>query len=187
MKISTADYDVHNVMEDVAQQAIERVLGEDSSACSCQMCRDDMQSYMLNQLQPHYYPGQPGQDFKIPELEKLEGDLFNRVMVECYKSVQKVKKSPRHDHTRSPVHNYAANMVISALQDILTREKLQLGRLELSELMALVLNDLKPKYTTTPKGDVFIRTAEMDPAFLARLYTSIYNALKELRVLQSHA
>lgn len=185
MKISSNDYAVHNYLEDIADQAIGQVLSEESTACSCHLCRDDIKSYMLNQLKPHYYAITPEEEIRKPVLEKLETKLFNQVMVECYTAVLKVKQKPRHNHTRSAVQNSTERMAIWALRDILSSEHIHLDRTELSKLVAIILNDLKPQYTTTLKGDVFCRTLEMDSAYIAKVYTSIYNALKELQVLQT--
>lgn len=185
MKISSNDYAIHNHMEDIAEQAIEQLLSEDNTACSCPLCRDDMKSFMLNHLEPNYYAIIPEEAKKHPVLEKVETRIFNQVMIECYTAMLKVKQKPRHDHTRSIVQNSTERMAIFALQDILSREHIQLERTELSRLVAIILNDLKPQYTTTHKGDVFCRTVEMDSAYLAMVYTSIYNALKKLQVLQT--
>ncbi|NMB02192.1 MAG: late competence development ComFB family protein [Firmicutes bacterium] len=186
MKKSSNDYEIYNIMEHVADQAIERVLAEDSLACSCQLCRDDAKSCMLNNLPPLYSPVIAGEKLRKPELEELDTPLFNKVMVECFKAVMKVKNSPRHENHRSGVQNSTESIVIHALRDVLTREKIHLDRDELSMVVANVLNDLKPQYTTTRKGDVFCRTAEMDAGYLAKVYTSIYNALKELHPIESH-
>lgn len=184
-KLRPEDYVIHNAMEDVADQAIQRILTEEPTACGCPLCRSDMKSLMLNRLNPLYYPilqdGMPQRSFT---LERLETELFNRVMIECYSAVMKTKAHPRHDQNRSMLQNSTESIVLHAVQEILAQEKITLGRDDLSRLMAGALNGLKPHYTTTPKGDVFSRTVEVDTAYLAKVYASIYNTLKDIRSKQ---
>lgn len=182
MKIGPEDYDIRNAMEDVADQAIMQVLSEERLACGCDLCLDDMRSHMLNKLHHLYYPIIPGDAEETPViLDRLETDIFNRVMIECYKAVMKVKENPRHDYTRSTLRNTTESMVRFALREVLAQEKLVLSRDDLSRLMAGALNGLKPAYITTPRGDAFSRTVEMDASYLANVYTKIYNALEEIR------
>lgn len=47
--------------------------------------------------------------------------------------------------------------------------------------MAAVLSDLRPRYTTTHKGSAFSRTIQIDPDYLARIYSSIYAAFNKLK------
>ena len=180
MRIRPEDYAIYNAMEDVADQAIEKVLSEDRSVCDCPMCRNDIKAQMLNRMQHLYHPvhgGEPVTD----ELEDLETSLFNRVMLECYKALVLVKESPRHDHDRADLSNTTEGILRVAVSEILSNQKLILDRDSLSQLMASALNGLKPSYTTTSKGDAFGRVAEMDPSYIAQIYAEIFHALEGLK------
>lgn len=179
MKISTESYAVLNLMEHVAEQVMEHVLAEDEGACRCPKCRDDLKSQMLNHLEPMYVPAADGEQPQTAmEIGDLEEQVFNKAMYECLRAAKKIKENPRHDWERSPLHNSTETMVLPALRDVLTREGLELSFEELSTIMADILNSLKPHYVTTPKGDVFTRTLELDPGAVAKVYARVYNALQ---------
>ena len=181
MRIRPEDYAIHNAMEDVVEQAVEKVLEEDKRACSCSMCQDDIKAQMLNRLQHRYHPLLTGQP-KPPglELEDLETGLFNKVMLECYKALQLVKVSPRHEHDRVELTNTTEAILGFAVSEILSNQKLFFERDDLSQLMAESLNGLEPAYKTKHKGDAFSRVAEMDPTYIAYVYSAIFHALKVL-------
>lgn len=180
--IGSEDYGIHNDMKDVVGLAIFRVLSEDKSACRCPQCQSDMQCLILNRLTPQYRPVDQGNlESKEIRLEDLERDLFNQIMVESYRALHIVKNEPRHHVNRTFLHNSLEEVVLVALHDILRQEKRQLDYTSLSKVMAYVLNNLQPRYTTTNKGHVFSRTVEIDPGYLAKIYANIYNALGELQ------
>lgn len=188
MKIDASDYSIYNRMEDVANQAVTRVLAEETAGCSCEMCREDMQSYLLNQLPPRYVPVLPGEPFPPLHVDRLDGDLFRKVVIESYKAALLVRRNPRHDHERAPKQNYTERLARKALGEILAQEGLEdLNSSILSRLMAEVLNELPPRYTTSAKGDAFARTDELDWGSLAKVYTAIINALKKLELIPSHS
>lgn len=181
MRIRPEDYAIHNAMEEVADQAIDKVLSEDKSACDCSMCRDDIKAQMLNRVQHRYYPilkGEPQPPAVV--LEEMEAALFNKVMLECYKALQLVKLKPRHEHDRAELTNTAEGLLAVGVSEILSNQKLFLDRDSLSQLMAEALNGMEPSYTTTYKGDAFSRVAEMDPAYIAHVYSEIFHALEIL-------
>lgn len=183
MKLTKDDYAIYNILEEVVEQAVGEVLSEDNSACKCPYCRDDIKCFVLNRLKPQYEPVISTIPEKRPiHLDRLESSLFHRIMIESYKALAKVKAQHRHDVNRSSLHNTTEDLALLAFRDIYKQEKLSLGREELSQVMATTLNGLTAQYSTTVKGDVFSRTLEVDPSYLAKLYSSIYNALKELPV-----
>jgi len=181
MRIRVEDYAIHNAMEDVAEQAVNRVLSEDPIACDCSACRDDVKSQVLNKVAPRYHPVISGEWRRQLILEHLDTSLFNQVMVECYKALCRVKEYPRHEQERSTLHNTTEDLLRFAASEILSNQKVHLDRQDLSRLMATALNGLKPAYTTTHKGDVFVRASEVDPAYLAQVYSEIFQALDVVR------
>lgn len=185
MKLSTDDYKIYNKMEDVVAQAVQQVLSEDKDACGCPVCRADMQAMILNQLTPQYCPVlETGFKNEKLRLESLGLELFNKVVAESYRAIAKTKAEPRHDETRTFLHNSIEEIILCALQDILRQETRKLDYEELSRVMAKVLNDITPRYTTTHKGDVFSRTVEIDASYLAKVYSIIYSALAKVRSAQ---
>jgi hypothetical protein len=186
MKITQDDYSIHNRMEGVAAEAVYRLLAENSNVCGCAMCREDMTAYLLNQIPAVYVPILADQAQNEPlVLEQLENQLFRKVIVEAYRAVHVVRSNPRHEHDRAAMQNCTELMVLSPLNDILNKEGLQLGRDELSQIMAGVLNMLEPHYTTSNKGHAYVRTAELDSGEWAKFYCSIYDVLKRLAILPS--
>jgi hypothetical protein len=182
MRIRLEDYAIHNAMEDMADQAIEQVLSEDRTACDCPDCRDDVKSQILNKVPPFYHPlisGEPRRQSIM--LEDLATDLFNKIMVECYKALIRVKENPRHSDDRSELHNTTERILRLAVGEVLSNQKVHLDRDDLSRLMSGALNGLKPAYTTTHKGDAFTRASEIDTAYLAQVYSEIFKALDGLK------
>ena len=186
MKISPRDYSIYNRMEDVAQHAVAEILEEDNSGCRCSMCREDMRSFLLNQLPPMYVPILPGEVRQPLVVDDLDPATVSKVVVESHRAVDLVRANPRHEHERAPMGNCTVKMVLGAVGEVLTREGLELGREALSRLMAETLNELPPCYTTSNKGDAYARTAELDFGSLAKIYSAIYGALKRLQMIPDH-
>lgn len=181
MKLSSEDYAIYNQMEDLADLAIWQVITEDSGACGCAFCRSDMKCLILNRLKADYKPIAALKDSRaIHSLQDLEEELFNQIMVETHRALALVKQEPRHEDERSRLHNQMEDLVVFAMREVLSHQDKELSFAQLSEIMALVLNDLKPRYTTTNKGRAFSRTIEIDPDYLARIYSSIYAAFSQL-------
>ncbi len=182
MMVSSKDYAVHNQMEDLADAAIQQVISEAVGVCGCTFCRSDMKCLILNRLKPAYKPiVEPDGDSALYRLEDLERDLFDQIMVETHRALALVKAEPRHEEKRSPLHNELEEFVVIALREVLSHQERTLTFAELSKVMASVLNDLRPRYTTTHKGSAFSRTVQIDPDYLARIYSAIYAAFNKLK------
>lgn len=183
MRIKPGDYAIHNAMEEIADKAIQQVLSEDRTACDCPLCREDIKSQMLNQVQPLYHPIIPDEPSPEPvPLDRLGTELFNKVMVECYKALIRVKENNRHTGERAELHNAAEDLLRYAVSEVLSAKEQSLDRDDLSRVMATAINGLKPSYTTTNRGDAFIRACGIDPAYLAKVYSQIFKALEELSI-----
>lgn len=180
VKINQSDYSICNRMESVAAEAISQVLLDEVDGCRCPLCQEDMQCYLLNQLEPLYVPVLSEGIGKEMSLQDLAPDLRRRVVSEAYRAVIVVWGSVRHGGERAILHNYTERVVLEALGEALAQEKLDLGREELSMLMADIMNDLPPRYTTSHKGDAFVRTDELVPTSFARVYSAIYHSLHRL-------
>lgn len=181
MTLSSKDYAIHNQMEDLADLAIQQVISEDPDACGCPFCRSDMKCLILNRLQPAYQPVAELDRGRLARLEDLERELFDQIMVETHRALALVKSGPRHQGKRSPLHNELEEFVVIALREVLNHQEQTLTFAQLSRVMAAVLSDLRPRYTTTYKGSAFPRTIQIDPDYLARIYSSIYAAFNKLK------
>ena len=142
VKINQSDYSICNRMESVAAEAISQVLLDEVDGCRCPLCQEDMQCYLLNQLEPLYVPVLSEDIGKEMSLQDLAPDLRRRVVSEAYRAVIVVWGSVRHGGERAILHNYTERVVLEALGEALAQEKLDLGREELSMLMADIMNDL---------------------------------------------
>ncbi|HHY10022.1 MAG TPA: late competence development ComFB family protein [Firmicutes bacterium] len=183
MKLGFSSYSVHNNREELAKLAIHRVLSEEKEACSCPLCTNDMLALVLNSLKADYIPTSEAEAKKeTPRLETLPRDLFNKLMVEAYRAMAVVKENPRHEGERSPLRNGVAEILLLALEEILPRHDPAWREFDnLSQIMALALNELPPQYSTTYKGRVYSRLAEIDAGYLARVYAVVYNAINKLK------
>lgn len=182
MKLGSEDYAIHNQMEDLADLAIQQAISEDPSACGCSFCRSDVKCLILNRLEPAYKPvAELEKDCITHRLEDLERELFNQIMAETHRALALVNDEPRHGEQRFRLHNELEDSVVLALREVLTHQPIDLSFAQLSEVMASVLNDLRPRYSTTHKGSAFSRTVEIDPDYLARIYSSIYAAFNKLK------
>lgn len=94
MKISTSDYALYNRMEAAAQEAVEQVLAARTEGCTCQMCREDMQCLLLNQLKPQYVPLLPGISKEPWTLEDLGAKARAEVMAAAEHAVFVVRHNP---------------------------------------------------------------------------------------------
>lgn len=185
VKISSGDYGVTNAMEEIVDLAIVQVLSEDPSACDCPQCLIDLKCLILNRLKNKYRPNGNDGTQEVVKLSDLDRDLFNKVIAESLLALAKVKANPRHEANSTSLINCVEEIAIMALQDILKQEKRELNYGDLSLVMASILNSLEPRYTTTQKGQVFCRTVEVDPSYLAKVYSAIYNALGSLSEIKA--
>lgn len=182
MQITKDDYAIYNEMEELVDQALKQLLSEDPSACNCPICLEDMSCLVLNQMHAMYKPVTDGSKINKESirLDHLQPGLFNQIMVESYKALSRVKEEPRHDLEHNERHNSNECLIRFALRDILREQDRILDRDERSQVMAKALNNFKPHYNTTKKGHVFGRAGEVDPSCQAKIYASIFNALKSI-------
>lgn len=86
------------------------------------------------------------------------------------------------------IRNYLEEAVSSylseALQDDTEFCKCDKCRLD---VMALALNDLKPKYVVTDKGYVFVKASELEAQFRADTVIAVRKAMKIVKENPRHA
>ena len=153
------EYGIHNRMEEVADLVVKKVTSEDQSACTCTRCQLDMQALVLNILSPDYVvleKGRPNDGLLITSLDSLERELFHHAVAGAYRALDTVKNAPRHDGTEVSLRNYSEDIIASTIEEILHHRKTACTCPGcMSKVMVHALNNLKPRYTTTPKGNVY--------------------------------
>ena len=182
-------YEIHNRMEEVAELVVKKVTSEEHSVCTCPRCLLDMQALVLNTLSPDYVvleKDRPAEGLII-SLDSLERELFHHALAGAYQALDIVKSAPRHDDTEVLLHNYSEDIIASTLGEILQHRKTPCTCPScMSKVMVHALNNLKPRYTTTSKGDVYARVDEVDTRHLATVYAAVYSALNKVEKEKRH-
>jgi len=94
------------------------------------------------------------------------------------------ERSWRYDlDIKNFVEDGVASYVDEALTDDVVFCKCRRCRLD---VMALALNELKPKYVVTPKGYAFARSDELEAQFLADTIVAVRRAMKVVRENPRH-
>jgi len=80
------------------------------------------------------------------------------------------------------VHNYMENAVASSLKDLLDKypDVCQCERC-LADIKAIALNELKPYYVVTHKGELFTKLNELNNQFKVDIYKALVNAIKKVK------
>ena len=90
--MNTPELQLHNVMEDLVVDWMEKVL-KDFSCCKCEKCQFDIMALSLNKLRPHYVVTRNLYS-KTKYLDQL---LQSDIMTAVVTSVDYVSTNPRHD------------------------------------------------------------------------------------------
>jgi competence protein ComFB len=83
---------LHNVVEDLVEEWLEKVLPQ-YSCCKCSKCRLDMMAMSLNKLKPHYVVARN----VYSKTRYLSSVLQSDIMMAVVTSVEFIKDHPRHD------------------------------------------------------------------------------------------
>jgi competence protein ComFB len=83
---------LHNVVEDLVEDWLEKILGQ-YTCCKCVKCRLDMMALSLNKLPPHYVVARD----VYSKTKYLNSTLQNEIMMAVVTSVEFIKDHPRHD------------------------------------------------------------------------------------------
>lgn len=167
---------VENRWRSLVEIALERALRKDPSSCDCEKCRADITAVALNKLKPDYVPVGASSDHNGEHLALAEEAVLQ--------SLQMVKEAPRHSGASEPILvNSNEALIRTVLADVLIHQTRRTwSKEQLAWALAHSLNEIGPKYTTTPKGDVYARVDEMQPGHLATVYSIVYNALKQVEM-----
>ena len=88
------DAKYENYIERVVREELTRFYDRDKTICSCDACYRDIMTRTLNRLPPMYVTSNIGH---IMTMFKLTRDqLHAQVITELAKSIEQVRKKPRH-------------------------------------------------------------------------------------------
>ncbi len=88
------DAKYENYIEKVVREELTRFYDGDKTICTCDACYQDIMTLTLNRLPPMYVTSNIGH---IMTMFKLTRDqLHAQVISELAKSIEQVKKKPRH-------------------------------------------------------------------------------------------
>jgi len=85
---------LHNYMEDLADDALDKIYGSREEYCRCDKCRLDVLSRVLNRMPPKYVVTQKGGAFV--KLQCLEAQFKADITREAVKALDLVALAPRH-------------------------------------------------------------------------------------------
>ncbi|MDR0293128.1 MAG: late competence development ComFB family protein [Oscillospiraceae bacterium] len=83
---------LHNIVEDLVEDWLERILAE-YTCCKCAKCRMDMMAMSLNKLKPHYVVARDA----YSRVRYLDTSTQNDIMMAVVTSVEFIKDHPRHE------------------------------------------------------------------------------------------
>ncbi len=95
---------LRNVMEEAVQRTIDHLaehpelLGDDSSACFCPICRIDAAAIALNRLQPRYVVTRRGE--ALARAERFQTQYDVDVLGTVVAAIRVVKDAPQHTAQR---------------------------------------------------------------------------------------
>jgi len=84
-----------NYIEKVVRQELDRFYDRDKTICRCDACYQDIMTLTLNKLPPMYVTSNIGHIMTMFNLTKDQ--LHAQVIVELTRSIEQVKKNPRHE------------------------------------------------------------------------------------------
>ena len=85
---------IRNIMEEVVQQNLSRVLRMYPDCCTCEKCQQDILLLALNNLPPKYISTQRGDVYTRLKLTEIQDDV--KLIEEIAKAVEIVMRNPRH-------------------------------------------------------------------------------------------
>ena len=85
---------IRNIMEEVVQQNLPRVLQMYPACCTCDKCQQDILLLALNNLPPKYISTQRGDVYTRLKLTEIQDDV--KLIEEIAKAVEIVMRNPRH-------------------------------------------------------------------------------------------
>lgn len=81
-------------MEDYVVQKVEEIW-DNLDCCKCEQCREDVISYALNRLAPHYVNTEKGKTFV--KVNRMSSQFEVDILTAIYEGVEIVRKHPRHE------------------------------------------------------------------------------------------
>lgn len=85
---------VKNLMEDLCEEELEKLLTQNPEYCRCEACQTDVLTYALNHLPPRYADSELGR--ALISAEGSYEQVRAKVTVALLKALKLVKLSPHH-------------------------------------------------------------------------------------------
>lgn len=87
--------EVHNLMEDLLLEVLDKTLEDIPDFCKCNYCRNDIIALVLNNMQPKYVATDKG--YVYSRAEYLTFQAKTDIVKQITNAVEIVRKNPRHD------------------------------------------------------------------------------------------
>ena len=168
---------VINIMEIWVERCLTDVVN-DIEMCKCEKCLKDIYALSLNKLPPRYIISDKG-------IEENEADLdFCKVKPEIIQCIRKcadiVRKNPKHDKDEDEIDsivNYAEYFVEDYLKNIMKSAYINQNDEYLRKVYVMVLNNVRPYYTVTKKGEMFTKIISQEGQYKANIFLEITRAI----------
>lgn len=86
--------ELHNYMEDLVVETLEKLLSERKDVCACKKCKLDMTALVLNKFPSKYALTEKGKVYT--KLAQLELQLKVDIVKELTQAIERIKNNPRH-------------------------------------------------------------------------------------------
>ncbi len=84
----------YNMMENVVKDALEDIMKQNQTFCTCEECQTDIMAIALNQLPPKYVGTEKGELYS--KLNTLSNQFLSDAYREITKAIEVVKQKPNH-------------------------------------------------------------------------------------------
>lgn len=85
-------------MKQLMSKAVEKIKEDDSSACLCEICLEDIAANALNKLPPSYVSSRQGVALTEVQIKQLGGE--QRILAAIMSAALLVSQNPRHSIDR---------------------------------------------------------------------------------------
>lgn len=91
-----------NYIERIVREELDNSFKDDKTLCRCENCYQDIMTLTLNHLPPMYVASNIGHIMTMFNLTKDQ--LHAQVIVELTRSIEQVRKNPRHEPKEKEGH-----------------------------------------------------------------------------------
>ena len=174
---------VMNRTEEYVGLAFRKIAEDDANICTCPRCTADSITLALNGLPARYVPRNEAGTLTLKELARMDDQEYAAIMHALYSAIHRVRSNPRHSNNENDkgelkVFNQKESTLATIMVDA-CRERQEICACDrcLEKVVCLCLNDMKPLYVSTAKGETFSRTDELDTKYHTEILVKIFNAM----------